>query len=375
MGTPQYMSPEQIEAPGEVDHRADIYALGVVLYQMLTGELPGKPLVPPSNKVQIDVRLDEVVLRALEKKPELRYQQASVLKTAVETIATTPPGNEAVSTAGFGGAQIPAPDKPKSGTGRVIVFGWCVLVLGGLLVWAERAYIAKTLSEKIAAAEAQVESLLAEAKVQSQLRQANARANRVFGPVTEQVIEARQSGTNMFLDLDTGRLTTPPAEVVDALTAGNSSHDIERYWQGLDIMENTRPSRYTAWLRESGIDLMFNGNAEVIAFDGVWAVAHGTNSANWDSWDGLTPEMTHIAVNVVEDASRNQLSGVHIGSRASGETYTSAKRLHSRYRGLAVNQLIREQSGMWFFKTREGGMGILQITSLTDNPPGVKLRY
>jgi serine/threonine protein kinase len=101
MGTPKYMSPEQIEAPGEVDHRADIYALGVVFYQMLTGELPGKPLQPPSSKVQMDVRLDEVVLRALERKPELRYQQASVLKTQVETIAATPPGANA------------GPDKPS----------------------------------------------------------------------------------------------------------------------------------------------------------------------------------------------------------------------------------------------------------------------
>jgi serine/threonine protein kinase len=89
MGTPQYMSPEQIAAPGEVDHRADIYALGVVFYQMLTGELPGKRIEPPSSKVRIDVRLDEVVLRALEKKPELRYQQASVLKTQLERIAET----------------------------------------------------------------------------------------------------------------------------------------------------------------------------------------------------------------------------------------------------------------------------------------------
>ena len=90
MGTPNYMAPEQMEHPNDVDHRADIYALGVVFYQMLTGELPGKHLEPPSRKVQIDVRLDEVVLRALAKNPELRYQQASVLKTHVETIAGTP---------------------------------------------------------------------------------------------------------------------------------------------------------------------------------------------------------------------------------------------------------------------------------------------
>jgi len=90
MGTPHYMAPEQIEKPQTVDHRADIFSLGVVFYEMLTGELPLGTFQPPSRKVQMDVRLDEVVLHALEKEPERRYQQASQVKTDVETIAQTP---------------------------------------------------------------------------------------------------------------------------------------------------------------------------------------------------------------------------------------------------------------------------------------------
>ncbi|HLZ53317.1 MAG TPA: protein kinase, partial [Verrucomicrobiae bacterium] len=93
VGTPHYMAPEQIEKPLSVDHRADIYSLGVVFYEMLTGELPLGRFAPPSKKVQIDVRLDEVVLHALEKEPDRRYQQASQIKTAVETItAASEPG-------------------------------------------------------------------------------------------------------------------------------------------------------------------------------------------------------------------------------------------------------------------------------------------
>ena len=62
---------------------------GVVFYEMLTGELPLGKFQPPSQKVQVDVRLDEVVLRSLAKEPERRYQQASEVKTRVENIANT----------------------------------------------------------------------------------------------------------------------------------------------------------------------------------------------------------------------------------------------------------------------------------------------
>ena len=85
MGTPRYMAPEQMEHPLEVDHRADIYSLGVVFYEMLTGELPLGRFPLPSKRVEVDVKMDEVVLRALEKDPEQRYQSARQMRTGLDT--------------------------------------------------------------------------------------------------------------------------------------------------------------------------------------------------------------------------------------------------------------------------------------------------
>ncbi len=122
LGTPQYMAPEQIETPSDVDHRADIYALGVVFYQMLTGELPGDGLQAPSRKVRVDVRLDEVVLKAMERRPEMRYQSALDLRTDVERSDTRAGGQK--------------PSRPPTQKGALRRFWWAfpvMLVLGPLI--------------------------------------------------------------------------------------------------------------------------------------------------------------------------------------------------------------------------------------------------
>jgi capsular polysaccharide biosynthesis protein/tRNA A-37 threonylcarbamoyl transferase component Bud32 len=108
-GTPPYMAPEQGGDRSGIDHRADLYALGVVLYEMLTGERPGKELVAPSRKVQIDVRLDEMVLRALEKEPERRYQTAGEFRTVVETLQAVPPAPAVAPTLPVAPAKAPGP--------------------------------------------------------------------------------------------------------------------------------------------------------------------------------------------------------------------------------------------------------------------------
>ena len=140
MGTPNYMAPEQIEKPQSVDHRADIYSLGVVFYELLTGELPLGKFAPPSQKVRVDVRLDEVVLHALEKEPARRYQHASQVKTAVETIAGSP---AEFASAAAAGTPAPFPIAAASAASDKAILPAFLLAFFFGVFGAHRFYVGK----------------------------------------------------------------------------------------------------------------------------------------------------------------------------------------------------------------------------------------
>lgn len=145
LGTPAYMSPEQATG-GNIDGRSDIYSLGVVLYELLTGQPPyqaetplavvmkhvNAPLPPPrALKTEIPEALERIVLKAMAKDPNQRFQTAAEMEQALR---------EAYQTVDTPSAQIfepePAPSdpKPKSRVGFFLVVGAIVallLCLGG----------------------------------------------------------------------------------------------------------------------------------------------------------------------------------------------------------------------------------------------------
>lgn len=125
-GTPGYTAPEVLEPPHAVDQRADIFSLGVLLHELLTGRLPGDDPRPPSEISHCDPRFNAVVSKATHPDPQLRYQSATEIADALRKIstsagprvlrtATTKPTRKPIA------PSYPLPSAEKSGFGKLLV--------------------------------------------------------------------------------------------------------------------------------------------------------------------------------------------------------------------------------------------------------------
>jgi len=138
MGTPDFIAPEALISGMKVDGRADIYAVGVMLYQMLTGQVPRGRFDPPSELVsQVDPRFDDIVDKAMQTDRERRYTTATEMKKDVEA-ATAPVAVAVPTKAGSGGSRVEAARPPRRIWRRpVLVLGLAAPVVAAVwLGWA-----------------------------------------------------------------------------------------------------------------------------------------------------------------------------------------------------------------------------------------------
>jgi serine/threonine protein kinase len=107
LGTPDYVAPEALIMGMQADHRCDLYAVGVMLFNLLTGEIPRGMFRLPSAKMGTDPRFDDIIVKAMQADREYRYQSAAEIRQDLDQILTTPMAKE-----GEEGAAVPRNPEP-----------------------------------------------------------------------------------------------------------------------------------------------------------------------------------------------------------------------------------------------------------------------
>jgi len=318
-GTLPYMSPEQADGVRE-DPRVDVYALGAVLYRMLTGrtyldfdqrETPGaqadnvylirntNPEPPSTNNRRVPAWLDEAVMVALSKRPEDRYESAAEMRAILQRQGAEPAAPEAPS-----GAETPAPvaPAPSRGAGRPPWF-WAASGAAGVLLIAIAVALALFLGGGTAPTDAPASELT---------RMALAKSTSTLAPThTRAPTGAPEPATEAPAATDTPLPTATVTPAVEGRIAFASLSDgnWEIYVMNADgtgqtrLTENSVYDQEPAWSPD-GKRIVFwsyrDGNNEIYVMnaDGS-APTRLTNHRGTDGAPAWSPDGQRIAFNAL----------------------------------------------------------------------------